>query len=45
MTGGEAIEREKWNVTTKLCELNSFYSKKERKNEVTSQMAYLKALK
>ena len=45
-TGGEPCEREKWNVTTKLCELNSFHSNTERKKqEMTSKMAYLKVQK
>ena len=49
-TGGEPNEREKWNVTSKPCELNSFHSdtkrKEERKKqEVTSEMACFKVQK
>ena len=45
-TGGEPSEQEKWNVTTKPCELNSFHSNTERKKqEVTSKMADLKVWK
>ena len=37
---------DRWNVTTKLCELNSFPSNTERKKqEVTSKMAYLEVQK
>ena len=47
-TGGEPSEWEKWKMTTKLCELNSFHShkeKKRKKQEVTSKMAYFKVWK
>ena len=45
-TGGEPSEWEKWNVITKLCELNFFHSNtKRKKQEVTSKMAYLKVWK
>ena len=32
-TGGEPEERRKWNVTTKLCGMNSFHSNIKRKKE------------
>ena len=36
----------RWNVTTKLCDLNSFRSNtKRKKQEVTSKMAYLEVQK
>ena len=35
-TGGEPNEWEKWNVTTKLCRLNSFHSNTKRKKEARS---------
>ena len=39
-------EQEKWNVTTKLCKLNSFLNNTERKKqEVMSKMADLKVRK
>ena len=45
-TGGELKEREKWNVTTKLCGMNSFHSNtkrmKEKKQDMTSEMASFK---
>ena len=37
---------ERWNVTTKLCELNSFHGNtKRKKQEMTSKMAYLEVQK
>ena len=50
-TGGEPDEWKKWNVTTKLCGLNSFHTNTKRKEgrkegrkkqEVMCEMAYLK---
>ena len=44
-TGGKPREKEKWNVTMKLYELNSFHNNTERKKEVMSKMANLKVRK